>query len=123
MCNKGCKYLISFGFLVCFFMAGSIPYLSAMEGELVSNDQNRKGWGTISGRLAWVEMDNLSDTEWKEFALIEDEGKVTILIGKVVEQLLEKAGSPATVTGVYKASMRMKGEVTPVLEVRFIDKI
>ena len=91
--------------------------------ELGLHPQRTKGWFTISGRLVWIEMANFEEMDWKELAIKDSRGKITILIGSLVSELKDHVGKLVTVTGVTKPEMRVKGELTPVLEIRFIDTI
>jgi len=76
----------------------------------------------VEGRLAWVKMTNFPDISWKELALIDEEGMlIAILIGKKVEEILEKEGAKVKIKGLRKPEMIVKGEKTPVIEVREIE--
>jgi len=68
-------------------------------------------------------MSHLGDIDWKELALQDARGKITIIIGAKASELLDKVDVYVTLTGVYKPPLNMMGKPVAVLEVRFIDKI
>ncbi|MEA3328950.1 MAG: hypothetical protein U9Q08_04400 [Candidatus Omnitrophota bacterium] len=91
--------------------------------ELNLHRQRAGGWFTISGILVWIEMNNFEEIDWKELAVKDSEGKITILIGSLVSGLKDHVGKFVTVTGIMKPEMQAKGGLAPVLEIRFIDAI
>ena len=106
----------------CLTIPHGALYLRAEENSVVTEGPEQKGWATLSGILVVVEMDKLEDTDWKELALEDAEGDLTIIIGAKAGDLLDKVDKYVTLTGVYKPSMNMQGRSVPVLEVRFIDQ-
>ena len=119
------KKIFLFGLLVCcstFFNAICVMASEKEEEGIVQNPK-QEGGATISGKLSWSKMSGLADNDWEELVLTDSEKNSTILIGKLVEQLLDILDKQVTVTGLYKPPMRMKGKTTSVLEVQSIDAI
>jgi hypothetical protein len=72
---------------------------------------------TVSGAVEKIKMTNFDDNPWEEVGLKDDAGKIFILIGKSVEQILALVNKPVTVTGIIMPSMTAKGQLLPVIQV------
>lgn len=110
-------------FLLSFFLIFNKVYINAQTENSYSENQEYKGWITVSGVLFFLEMDNFKETDWKELALVDKEGNVTILIGSPTAELRDQVNKQITITGVIKPEMMVKGRPYRVIEARFIDYI
>jgi len=107
----------------CFVLALSPASLRAQDQALTAGMPREKGWDELRGVLAWVKSDYSSATGEKQMVLVNTSKDITVLIGEQVNNLLDKVGKEVVLTGVYKPAMMIKGKLTAVLEVRFIDQI
>lgn len=91
------------------------------ESELASKESKMLEV-VAEGRLSWIKITNFPNNPWKELALINKEGvPIAILIGKKVEEILEKEGAKVRIKGLKKPEMMVKGKKTPVIEVKEIE--
>ncbi len=107
----------------CFVFTLSPAGLCPQEQALTVGMPREKGWAELSGVLAWVKPDYSSATKEEQMVLVNAGKDMTVLIGEQVNNLLDKVGKEVVLTGVYKPAMMIKGKLTAVLEVRFIDRI
>ena len=110
-------------FLLCALSYPASAFDTVIKDKSSPASQQERGWDTLTGTLIQVEMDRFEQTDWKEIALRAADGTLTVLIGEKVASLQPEIGKEVTVTGVYKPRMSVKGKPTPVLEVRFVDRI
>jgi len=102
----------------------SVPaVISAQEQPAPEAQLREKGWATLRGTVTRVEPDRSPATPGKQLVLSGPNKETTILIGKQVNNLVDKEGASIVVTGVYKPAMRLQGTLTAVMEVRFIDRV
>lgn len=123
---KMSKYFLIFLAVIaawCFVFPFKSAGLCSPDQNLTKNAPQEKGWATLSGILAWIKPDYSSATQEKQLVLVDAGKDMTILIGEQVNNLLNQEGKEVVLTGVYKPAMMIKGKITAVLEVRFIDRI
>ncbi len=78
---------------------------------------------TVSGEISRVKMTNFANNPWQETVLTTDKGTKYVLIGKPVEELNALQGkNMATVNGVLKPKMSVKGEFLKVIHLEKIIK-
>src|SRR5512137_2785844 len=78
---------------------------------------------TVSGEIARVKMTNFANNPWQETVLTTAQGSKYVLIGKPVEELNALKGKNiATVNGVLKPKMSVKGEFLKVIHLQKIIK-
>jgi hypothetical protein len=78
---------------------------------------------TVSGEIERVRMTKFANNPWMETILTSAQGEKYVLIGKPVNELNSLKGkNSATVTGVLKPKMSVKGDLVKVIDLKKIIK-
>ena len=72
----------------------------------------------VQGILVKVKMTNFDWNPWEEYALKDEDGNLTILIGNKAELLKDYLGRELVVKGLVKPPLSCKGKKTPTIEIK-----
>ncbi len=72
----------------------------------------------VQGTLVKVKMTNFDWNPWEEYALKDEDGNLTILIGKKAELLKDYLGRELVVKGLVKPPLSCKGKKTTTVEIK-----
>ncbi len=72
----------------------------------------------VQGILVKVKMTNFDWNPWEEYALKDEDGNLTILIGKKAELLKDYLGREMAVKGLVKPPLSCKGKKIPTVEIK-----
>lgn len=79
---------------------------------------------TVSGKVAKVKMTNFPNNPWQETIITADSGEQFVLIGEKVKELNDiKETESATISGILKAKMMVKGTLIKTIQITKIEKV
>jgi hypothetical protein len=81
-------------------------------------EENKTNMIEVQGTLIKVKMTNFDWNPWEEYALKDEGGNLTILIGKKAELLKEYVGKNLIVKGLLKPPLNCKEKKTTTVEIR-----
>ena len=85
------------------------------EDEMLMSFESQKL--TVQGEIIKVKMsESVDPVPWEEMGIKAADGKIYILIGRAVENIVNSAGKQYLVKGMTKPSMVVKGEQVTVIE-------
>ncbi|MCX7926557.1 MAG: hypothetical protein N2606_00225 [Candidatus Omnitrophica bacterium] len=78
---------------------------------------------TVRGELFKLSMTELANNPWKELAIKDENGRIFILLGEKVKEILNDEGSLVEISGRIMPGMFVKGKPISVIHIETIKKL